>query len=149
MQIFNPPLNVISRLLLSKSAGPKVIIISGSHSNTIRWTLIHKVWQKSVECIHITRTGTCCGTFWTQLSYFIFHKSWEFSGSLEHTLVPPVVRSIQIVLHMCGQLGNTFVWNMTPRRWLIGSLYFEWMWCFRNSRNRLSIEALLPKERGS
>ena len=35
MQIFlYPPLNVISRLLLSNSAGPKVIIISGFHSIT-------------------------------------------------------------------------------------------------------------------
>jgi hypothetical protein len=31
MQILNPPLNVISRSLLSKSASPKVIIISGFH----------------------------------------------------------------------------------------------------------------------
>ena len=31
MQILYPPLNVISGLVLSKSAGPKVIIISGFH----------------------------------------------------------------------------------------------------------------------
>jgi hypothetical protein len=31
MQIFYPPLNFIIRLLVSKSAGPKVIIISGFH----------------------------------------------------------------------------------------------------------------------
>ena len=36
MRIIYPPLNVISRLLLSKSAGPKVIIISGFHCI---WTL--------------------------------------------------------------------------------------------------------------
>ena len=39
MQILYPPLNVISRLLLSKSAGPKVIIISGFHCIKITDTL--------------------------------------------------------------------------------------------------------------
>jgi hypothetical protein len=31
MQILYPPLNVISRLVLSKSAGPKMIVIRGYH----------------------------------------------------------------------------------------------------------------------
>jgi hypothetical protein len=37
VQVLSPPLNVISRILLSKSASPKVIIISGFNCVTLRF----------------------------------------------------------------------------------------------------------------
>ena len=50
--MFFPPLNVISRLILSKSAGPKVIIISSFHyicSNfCFYWLLFNCLMHKAI-----------------------------------------------------------------------------------------------------
>jgi hypothetical protein len=53
MQFLYPPLNVISRLFLSKSAGPKVIVISGFHCICKIYT--HTLFCAILSRIYVTR----------------------------------------------------------------------------------------------